>query len=160
MSCPKSRKSKQQELLKKEAGRQRQNSSLKLREQPLMFCLITRSSLPRNHQLAEMLQQIQESFWRSGEVRQSDFMWCWRKWGKWDAEPSELQGDGPNSVIKNMYESYLIKKVPTDRPLLADCEIKPIILPGSPWYKNVPRAACPEVLSCTQGWLPLVQKCT
>ena len=28
-----------------------------------------------------------------------------------------------------MYESYLIKKFPTDLPLLADCEIKPIILP-------------------------------
>ena len=28
-----------------------------------------------------------------------------------------------------MYESYLIKKIPTDLPLLADCEIKPIILP-------------------------------
>ena len=46
-----------------------------------------------------------------------------------DAEPSELQGDGPDAVIKNIYESYLIKKLPTDLPLLADSEIKPIILP-------------------------------
>ena len=63
------------------------------------------------------------------EVAKLDVMWCWRKWRKWDAEPSELQSDGPDSVIKNMYESYLIKKFSTDLPLLANCEIKSIILP-------------------------------
>ena len=90
-----------------------------------------------------MLQQIQESFWRSGEVRQSDVMWCWRKWGKWDAEPSELRGDGPNSVIKNMYESYLIKKSPNGSTFA-----------GWLWNQTDYSSWQPLVQKCTQGCLP------
>ena len=45
-----------------------------------------------------------------------------------DAEPKDLRCSEPSTVVQNILESYTIKKLPMDIPLMADCELKPIVL--------------------------------